>query len=185
MRFEGVGALEPAVVAGVFTLAGATLGFVGAIAVEYVRGRSSTNRAAANRRERFQVETLTRVQDVAKDIFEAVLDTRYLYERRSEVPPDGDERSLALRTSELRQEADARELLLKRSIELTLLISRVHNEEFRGLADDLQGFAVLATAYATPEEDAVKAMEIAKKIYRQLQETAGAEILGTLDGKAR
>lgn len=74
--------MEPTTIAGVFSLCGAAVGFGGAVAVEFVRGRSTSSRETADRVSRFQIETLTQVQERARELFLAVMVLGFTMEGR-------------------------------------------------------------------------------------------------------
>lgn len=68
--------MQPATIVWLSSLSGAAVGFVGAVAVEYVRGRSAGKRETTDRVARFQVETLTHLQEGARALILALLDFR-------------------------------------------------------------------------------------------------------------
>jgi hypothetical protein len=162
-------ALQSAVIAGVFTLAGTALGFGGAVAVEFVRSRSSASREVADRRQRFQVETLTRIQEVARELFDEftarrnILMSRVKSQAATAVAPpcpigwQGSKKTMS---------------------EMCMLAYRVHDEMIRHIAFDLT--ALCGGMDELSQEELERRFKHAMLAYQAIQETTGIEILRIL-----
>lgn len=159
--------MSPETAAGV-ALVGAAIGFIGALATEFLRTRAESSRAARDRRERFQVETLKRVQEVAQLHFLGLMEDYLDYKRRLAGEP-----SLP-RLEEQRRAFEA-------NSELSMLVWRIHD---RWVLEIAMEFVAIGRLMREPRdlEELEEAWTTIGHCYQGVQDLAGREIVRILDG---
>lgn len=161
--------MTPEMTAGVFTLAGAAVGFFAAVATEFVRSRSASSREQADRRQRFQVDTLTRIQEVAKRLYGHHGTDKAAFYRTTAMPA---------RASSLALDVDHRQCQIDDMNEMVMLAHRAHESRIQEIALSLvSATAILET---TPPDEAERRIELARLSYYALQEVTGVEMLRIL-----
>lgn len=168
--------MKPELLVGILSLGGVTLGFCGTIVIETLRGRHERRREAADRRERFQVETLTQFQEVAKETYKAMLSAHWRL--AVSVPPDG----LSTKTHLNGQAADLLQMV-GGVTEMLMLSSRLHNSQLGEYGRAFCGFVVDATNSDAQQDELKKGLWMAQQVYRRLQLLAGREVVAILDGR--
>lgn len=161
----------------VLPLVGVVVGFAGGFAVEWLRGLQATRREARDRRERFQVETLTRLQEILSEHYDAMLDYVGAARRTSQ--------GLRLDWDALKQRADAAGRLAHCYSDIILLISRVHAPQIIGLQDAYWRAAEAAGEENQTEELRGKRIDATQKLYAMLQATTGRELQAILSQARR
>ena len=149
----------------VLALVSVGVGFAGGLLVEFLRGRQAVAREARERRERFQVETLLRLQDVTNSIYKGVF--KYRNELNGEEPTsvhDIEDR-MAINVQRIEDAA-----------ELQLLMSRVQDEHIHKSASILFEVCTLMTKREVEADEVDKAVDLALEICHGIQYAAGSEI---------
>jgi len=162
--------MTPEITAGVFTLAGAAVGFCAALATEIVRSRTSRSREQADRRQRFQVETLTRIQEVAERLYAHHGRDRAAYYQRTEPTPKS--------RSSLERDMEHRQRTSDDMSEMVMLAHRVHDSLIQEIALSL--VSVTGILDTTPKDEAERRIKLARLSYYALQEATGVEMLRIL-----
>lgn len=156
--------MSPELTAGLFTLAGAAVGFTAAIVAEIVRDSGSRRRELADRRCRHQVETLTRIQEVAKRI--------YVNHRRDCARFASDRSGLA--NSAPTETIEHMTQQVEDVSELEMLAYRVHHPLIQEMAMMLISSAAIPEG--TPADEAERREERARLSYHAIEESSGYEI---------
>ena len=154
--------VTPEVTAGLFTLAGAAVGFTAAVIAEFMRSRGSSSRELADRRRNLQVETLIQIQEVAERLYDSAgRDWAHYEGGRAKRPPE--------------EELAHRERQVGAMSRMQMLAYRVHHPLIREMALSLM--AACAIQSTTEKDEAERRRHQAQVSYHALQEASGAEML--------
>ena len=151
----------------VLAVVGLAVGFAGGLSVEWLRGWETSRRETRDRRERFQVETLTRLQGVLSEHYLATLDAVGAARRLG--AGELDESVLITR-------AAAAERLAASAAELILHVSRIRSAHIVALQEAFWRAANAAQESEQTEELRQKRIDATQKLYAMTQSAIGREI---------
>ena len=167
--------MSQSVVVGLFSLAGVLLGFVGTLCVEWLRDKNAHRRMVADRKDRFDLETLTEFQDELAHTLETTLDEHHA---RKALRVDGGNRQAMV------QLAAASETKARMAARLLVLASRLQNERVS------QAILALTAMMKRKEELEAKSEELAEtsmlatvELYAMIQGDIGRMLRATVEGR--
>jgi hypothetical protein len=167
--------VNPALVAGLLSLTGVVVGFGGAVLVESLRGRHERTRDAIAQQQRFQIETLTRLQEVAKDMH---MGMTLLFE-------SADSRLKGAGGMPPQTSAEIVDNVLRSACELSMLTSRVHSEVIALFGGGFLEISTTVTYDYKSREELRQARDAVNAMHGRLQYLAGQELVEMLGGQAR